>query len=125
MQFNLKTGKLPPKSTTIFHDPKSKFQYLKLYSEDEVFVRKSTRNDKGVQKIITRLFQDLRFMDKHKNIDLKDKMELSTQFKRRVFKPNERFYTHPDQLDALYLIMEGQVGIFYPDQKKLNSFTDR
>lgn len=64
-------------------------------------------------------------MHKHKNIEMKDKMELSTQFKRRVFQPNERFFVNYDQIDAVYLIIEGQVGIFYPDLKVINSFPDR
>ena len=72
--------------------------------------------------MIKRLMEEMRFMKNLDDLHHTDRMDLAQSFKIRYFQAGDRVYKRPNELDSFYIIVEGYMGIFYPDHAKVKEF---
>ena len=121
MQFNLSTGKVTHATKTLFHK----------WSCDEVFkiyehVQDVTKicSERKDQALMMHFFGDMRFSQHLSYFEPQDWIDLIKSFRLQRFYPGQRIYTNQDRLDSFHIILQGSVGIFYPDHQLLKQFQD-
>lgn len=60
--------------------------------------------------------------DLNDTLEKQDKVDLARSFKIKHLKPGQKVYKKHNELDSFYLIVEGHIGIFYPDHQKVKEF---